>query len=94
MLHKKAFEKACECLKTISHPCRLKMIAILLKKEATVGELAKSCNIQPHMASEHLTIMKDRNLLKSEKKGRMVYYSIQEKALFSILNCIETKFGK
>jgi len=94
MLDTKAFEKACECLKTIAHPIRLKMIQMLLKKEYTVGELAKACNTQDHMASEHLSIMKDRGLLESNREGRRVFYKVKEKALASIMKCIDSTFTK
>jgi len=94
MLGEKSYLAACECLKTIAHPDRLRMIQILLKNDATVGSLAKACRIKHNMASEHLRIMKDRDLLDSTKKGREVFYKIKEKALSNIIKCIENKFKK
>ena len=94
MLDKKGYLEASECLKTIAHPDRLKMIQLLLKKEKTVGELAIACNIKPNMASEHLRIMKDRRFLESRKEGREVFYRVKEKALLNIMKCVENKFGK
>ncbi|NGX28433.1 MAG: putative HTH-type transcriptional regulator YgaV [Candidatus Anoxychlamydiales bacterium] len=94
MLDRKAYLKACECLRTIAHPDRLKMIQILLKKESQVKELAKICNIRPNVASEHLTIMKDRDLLEATRIGRDVFYKIKEKALSNIFKCIEKRFSK
>lgn len=64
---------AADCLKTIAHPCRLRIIQMLLEGEYTVGELAEACEIPSHMASEHLTLMKDRNLLSSERRGRSCF---------------------
>jgi DNA-binding transcriptional ArsR family regulator len=88
-----SYMQAAECLKTISHPHRLKMIKLLLEKNRSVGDLAKSCRIKHNVASEHLTVMKDRNLLTSEKDGRKVIYKIKEKLLSKIIQCIEGKFS-
>ncbi len=89
----KSYLQATNCLKTIAHPHRLKMIKLLLEKDRAVGELADACRIKHNVASEHLTIMKDRNLLKSEKVGREVIYKIKEKLLASIMKCVEKKFS-
>lgn len=83
---------AAECLKTIAHPHRLRMVQLLLSGEHTVGELAKACEIPSHMASEHLGKMRDRGLLQAERRGRATYYQISEKGLDGIMNCIEGRF--
>lgn len=87
------FAEAAECLKTLAHPCRLKMVQMLLHGEYSVGQLAEACGIASHMASEHLGLMKDRGLLSNERRGRTIYYQIAEHGLESILNCIEKRFG-
>ena len=88
-----SYLKGAQCLKTIAHPHRLKMIQMLLLKEHSVKDLAEACKIKHNVASEHLTVMKDRNLITSKKEGREVFYTIKEKALKNILKCIEAKFS-
>lgn len=88
-----ALSKASECLKSIAHPHRLRMIQMLIDSEHTVGELAEGCEIQSHVASGHLGKLKDRGLLTSDRRGREVYYLIAEEGLTSILACIEKRFG-
>ena len=92
ILDKPSLEMAAECLKTIAHPCRLRMISILLQQECSVGELAEYCDIPSHMASEHLRLLKDRGLLKSRRDGRKIYYAVAEPALENIIHCVRTKF--
>ena len=87
-----ALEKAAECLRTIAHPCRLRIIEILLNEERSVGELAEACGIPSHMASEHLRLLKDRGLLRSRRDGRKIYYEVAEPALAMIMNCVGKKF--
>ena len=89
-----ALEQAAECLKTLAHPHRLRMVQMLLQGRYTVGELAEACGIPSHMASEHLRLMQRCSLLKSKKEGRKAYYQITEPHLENIMVCIEDRFGK
>ena len=88
-----ALEHAAECLKTIAHPHRLRMIQMLLRGRYTVGELAEACEIPSHMASEHLRLMQRCGLLIPEKDGRKAYYQIAEPHLANIMACVEARFG-
>ena len=88
-----ALEQAAECLRTVGHPHRLRMVQLMLNGRHTVGELAQSCSISPHMASEHLRLMKRCGLLQSERDGRKTYYSVCEPHLASIMSCVEDRFG-
>jgi DNA-binding transcriptional ArsR family regulator len=89
-----ALEQAAECLKTLAHPHRLRMVQMLLRGRYPVGELADACGIPSHMASEHLRLMQRCGFLTSEKAGRQVYYRVAELHLASILACIEERFGR
>jgi len=86
--------QAAECLKTLAHPHRLRMVQMLLQGRYTVGELAEACEIPSHMASEHLRLMQRCGLLACEKEGRNAYYQIIEAHLANIMACIEARFGK
>jgi DNA-binding transcriptional ArsR family regulator len=89
-----SLEQAAECLKTLAHPHRLRMVQMLLRGHYTVGELAEACDIPSHMASEHLRLMQRCGFLSSEKDGRNVYYQIVELHLANLMACIEARFGK
>ena len=88
-----ALGQAAECLKTLAHPHRLRMVQMLLRGRYTVGELAEACEIPSHMASEHLRLMQRCGFLASEKEGRRNYYSVIEPHLENIMQCIEGRFG-
>lgn len=85
--------KAAECLKTLAHPHRLRMIQILLLKPSTVGDLAAACQIPSNVASEHLRLLKDRGFLRNERQGRNVYYQIAEPGLANIMQCVAMRYG-
>ena len=87
-----ALSEAAECLRTLAHPHRLRMVQMLLQGRFTVGELAEACEIPSHMASEHLRLMQRSGFLAPEKEGRFVYYAVAEPHLANILRCVEARF--
>ena len=88
-----ALGQAAECLRTLAHPHRLRMVQMLLQGQYTVGQLAEACELPSAMASEHLRLMQRCGFLTSEKDGRQVFYQVAEPHLASILTCIESRFG-
>ena len=88
-----ALADAAECLRTLAHPHRLRMVQMLLQGRYAVGELAAACEIPSHMASEHLRLMQRSGFLAQEKEGRFVFYTVAEPHLANILQCVEARFG-
>ncbi|MBI1354069.1 MAG: metalloregulator ArsR/SmtB family transcription factor [Acidobacteria bacterium] len=84
---------AAECLRTIAHPHRLRMIEMMLGGRYTVGELAQACEIPSHMASEHLRLMQRCGLLESQREGRKAFYRVAEPQLESVMQCVQKRFG-
>ncbi len=89
----KSLEEAAECLRTLAHPVRLRMVQLMLQGEFTVGELAESCEIPSHMASEHLRMMQHCGFLNRRQEGRKTYYQVSEPSVERIMKCIENRFG-
>lgn len=83
---------AADCLKTLAHPVRIRMVQLLLHGRYTVGEIAADCDVPENVASEHLRLMQRCGFFTSTREGRRVYYSVAEPHLEEILNCIEHKF--
>jgi ArsR family transcriptional regulator, zinc-responsive transcriptional repressor len=86
--------QAAECLRTLAHPVRIRMVQLLLHGRYTVGELAEDCGVPDNVASEHLRLMQRCGLFSSEREGRKVYYQVEEPHLESLMNCIEGRFLK
>jgi ArsR family transcriptional regulator, zinc-responsive transcriptional repressor len=86
-------QEAADCLKTLAHPVRLRMVQLMLQGEFTVGELATACDIPSHMASEHLRMMQHCGFLNRGQKGRRIYYQVSEPAVERIMICIENRFA-
>ena len=84
---------AAECLKTLAHPHRLRIVEMLLKDRYTVGELAEKCDIPSNIASGHLRLMQRCGFLAPERDGRNVYYRITEPCLGKFMACIRERFA-
>ena len=87
-----ALEAAAECLKTLAHPHRLRIIQMLIRGRFSVGELAAACQIPSAMASEHLRLMQRCGVLKNVREGRKVYYRVEDPFPTKILPCLISQF--
>lgn len=85
--------RAAECLRVLSHPMRLRMVELMLEGRYTVGEIAKSCRVRSHIASEHLRLMERCGLLRREREGRRTFYRAAESHLSKIMSCVRSRFG-
>jgi DNA-binding transcriptional ArsR family regulator len=88
-----ALERAAECLKTLAHPHRLRIVEMLLDDRYTVGELAEACGISSNIASGHLRLMQRCGMLAPQREGRSVYYAITDPCLKKFMVCIRDRFA-
>ena len=88
------FSQAAECLKTLAHPVRLRIVQLLLHGRYTVGEIAEDCEIPDNVGSEHLRLLQRCGFLTSEREGRKVFYQVAEAHLQQLMACIESRFLK
>ncbi len=88
-LEKEKLEKAAYILKTVGHPIRLAVVSILSEKDKlSVSELGEALACEQSLLSHHLTNMRIKGLLSADKEGQNVYYSLREKNLAGIIDCI------
>lgn len=84
--------EAAECLRTLAHPVRLRIVQLLLHGRYTVGEIAQDCETPDNVTSEHLRLLQRCGFLQSEREGRFVYYQVAEPHLEQLMACIEGRF--
>ena len=83
-------EKAAYILKTVAHPVRLAVINLLdINEQMSVNQICEALNCEQSLLSHHLTNMKLKGLLKADKQGVQVFYSLKEKDLVKLLDCME-----
>lgn len=80
--------RAAECLRCIAHPNRLKILNILESEPHCVQDITDALGVSQSVTSDHLRLLEAKGILKSERKGRRVYYSLAIPQLLTILTCI------
>ncbi len=76
--------------KALNDETRRKIIEMLKEKDMNAGEIAKKFNISKPSISHHLEILKNADLIYSEKKGQFLYYSLNTSILEDLLKWILT----
>lgn len=62
--------------KGISNYLRFRILTLLMKSQLTVSELVEQTGALQSAVSQHLLVLKNGQLITSEKKGQYVYYSL------------------
>jgi ArsR family transcriptional regulator len=72
----RTFELHADFCKILSSAKRLMIIELLAKGEKSVSEIAQALHIQHSNVSQHLTVLRSRNVVESRKEGQTVYYHL------------------
>jgi DNA-binding transcriptional ArsR family regulator len=76
-------------LKALSHPDRIAIIEFLQKNEkASVTEITNFLKIEQAGTSNHLKLLRDRQILLVKRAGKNRYYSLKYPVLNDIIECI------
>ncbi|MGJ7913774.1 ArsR/SmtB family transcription factor [Neobacillus sp. LXY-1] len=79
-------EKAANVLKLLGDKTRLTMMAILKQRECCVCEFQEVFDTSQPSISQHLRKLKDAGLVKEERRGQWIYYSLnQQNELYGLL---------
>lgn len=70
----------------LSSTVRRKILAYLSKATLTAGEIAEQFEISKPALSKHLSVLENAGLIKGEKQGQFVHYSLVKSNLFASLN--------
>lgn len=68
-------------INAFSNPVRLKLLCCLNKKSSNVNELIDSCGLAQSAVSQHLTKLKNAGLVKTNRRGKYIYYSLTTKRI-------------
>lgn len=65
-------------LKVLADSTRLAVIELLIEGPKYVGELNDSLGVEQTLLSHHLKVLRDANLVTSERDGKSVLYSLEK----------------
>jgi predicted transcriptional regulator len=81
---------AINMLKVIAHPVRLSIVDILTEKqEMNILEIQALLHLEQAIASQHITLMEDKGVLVSQKRGRNKFVSLKFPKMKNIVTCLE-----
>lgn len=82
-------EDATETLRAIAHPLRLLIIDMLFHADSlTVTEIYERLGVEQAVASHHLRILKDKNVVFVRREGKNSNYALSAPAYFELLELL------
>jgi ArsR family transcriptional regulator len=81
------------CLKAIAHPVRLQILCFIGDKEVSVKDLVTCVGTSQSNVSQHLSVMKSKEIVDSRKVANRVYYHVKNPTILQIIgsNKVERK---
>ncbi|GAB4508335.1 MAG: autorepressor SdpR family transcription factor [Allomuricauda sp.] len=76
--------------KALNDETRRQIVELLKEKDMNAGEIAERFDISKPSISHHLDILKQADLVSSEKRGQFVEYSLNTTILEDLINWILT----
>ena len=87
---KALYEARADIIKAMAHPTRLFLVDMLSKKEHCVNELTEMVGADVSTVSKHLAILKGAGIVRDEKRGAQVYYSLKVPCVLNFFGCVES----
>jgi len=83
-------ERIAFILKTVAHPLRLGVIHLLEQNpRLSVSEICEKLGSEQSLTSHHLQNMRLKGILTVKREGRSMMYSLKEKDISLIIECLE-----
>ena len=90
--HDEHIDQAARALKAMSHPLRLKILCVLGDKEVSVQDIVDAVGTTQSNISQHLAILRDKEVLLTRKDANRVYYRISDPRTLKLLALLRDVF--
>ena len=87
-------ERAARCLRVLAHPTRLLIIHLLGDGELSVQELEKVVGVSQSSVSQHLGLLRDKEILESRRVAQQVFYRLRDSRLLQLTALTRELFCK
>lgn len=78
-------ETAARALKAIAHPLRLKILCVLGDGEVCVQDIVDAVGTSQSNISQHLAILRDKEVLQTRKDANRVYYRVGDQRTLQLI---------
>lgn len=70
----------------LAHPTRIAIVESLRNGEVTAGALQDRLGVEQANLSQHLAILRNRQIVTNRKEGNQVFYSLRNAVLVDVLD--------
>ncbi len=81
-----------DIFQALAHPTRIAILELLSEGELSAGVLIAKLGIGQANASQHLAILRAKQLVSNRKAGNQVFYSVRDPIITKVLNLMRTYF--
>src|SRR5215469_7486572 len=81
-----------EIFQGLAHPTRIAIVELLREGELSAGVLIERLSIEQANASQHLAVLRAKNILISRKSGNQVFYSVRHPLIIEVLDVMRRYF--
>ena len=85
---------AARCLRVLAHPIRLMIIHVLGQGERSVQDLEREVGVSQSSVSQHLNLLKDREILESRRVAQQVFYRLKNPRMLELTQLTRELFCK
>jgi ArsR family transcriptional regulator len=86
---KAVFDARARVIKALAHPTRLFFVDQLSSGERCVCELNEMVDADVSTISKHLAVLKNAGIVRDEKRGSRVFYSLRTPCVLNFFSCVE-----
>ena len=85
-------ELAARALKGIAHPLRLKILCVIGDREVCVQEIVDLVGTSQSNISQHLAILREKNVLMTRKDANRVFYRVGDQRTLQLVGMMREVF--
>jgi ArsR family transcriptional regulator len=78
---------------TLGDVNRLRIIRFIGNEERSVSEIVQTVSLSQPLVSHHLKVLRENQILETERKGPFVYYRLKNHKLLEALQLFDEIFG-
>jgi len=82
-----------QVFQALAHPTRIAVVEALRDGEMTAGALQAHLQVEQANLSQHLAVLRARQIVVSRKAGNQVYYSLRDPVLIQVLDLLKQYFN-
>jgi ArsR family transcriptional regulator len=76
----------------LGHPTRIAIVEVLRDGELSAGVIQERLGVEQANVSQHLAILRSRQIVANRKEGNQVFYSLRNPVLVEVLDIMRRYF--